>query len=140
MSFFSQRTICYLIDQFNYWLLIVYIKTPSTLKRQLFDNSDSEERAPRVYKRPWIDESDDEEQDLDEYEGEFNEYVPLPPAPPPPPPQKESNRPSDLDKGIRSLTHLVCIPKTASQRIVNFTSEFPGRGDLKPKKKSIQAV
>ncbi len=137
MSFSSQRTVCYLIDQFNYWLLIVYIKTSVGLKRQLFDDSDSEERAPRVYKRLRIDVSDDEEQDLDKYEGEVDGYVPLPTAPPPPPPHKESNRLLDLDEGTRSLIHLVCIPKTASQRIANFASEFPGRGDLKPKKKNL---
>ncbi len=135
MSFSSQRTVCYLIDQFNYCLLIVCIKTSAELKRQLFDDSDSEKRAPRVYKRLRIDESDDEEQDLDEYEGEVDEYVPLPPVFLPPPPQKESNRSSDLDERTKSLTHLVCIPKTASQRITNFASEFPGRGDSKPKKK-----
>ncbi len=61
MSFSIQRTVCYLIDQLNYWLLIVCIKTLSGLKRQLFDDSDSEERAPRVYKRLRIDKSNDEE-------------------------------------------------------------------------------
>ncbi len=91
--------------------------------------------APSVYKRPRIDESNNEEQDLDEYEGEFDRYVPLPPAPLFPLPQKELNRSSDLDEGTMSLTHLVCIPKTASQKIANFASEFPDRGGLKPKKK-----
>ncbi len=72
---------------------------------------------------------------MDEYEGEVDGYVPFPPAPPPVPPQKELNRPSDLDEETRSLIHLVWLPKTASQRIVNFASEFPGKGGSKPKKK-----
>ncbi len=114
MSFSSQKNVCYLIDPFNYWLLIVCLKISALLKRQLFDNSDSEERASRVYKRPRIDESDDEVQDLDNYEGKIDRYIPLPPDPPSPPPQKESNRLSDLDEGIKSLTHLICISKTAS--------------------------
>ncbi len=46
-----------------------------------------------------------------------------------------SNSPSDLDKGTKSLTHIVYIPKTTSQRIANFVSEFSGRKDSKPKKK-----
>ena len=110
------------------------------LKCQLFDDSDSDKKVPRLYKHLRIDESDNKEQDLDKYEGKVDGYVYLPPILAPTPPQKESNRPSDLDEGTRSLTHLVCIPKTASQRIVNFTSESLGRGGLKPKKKSIQAA
>ncbi len=78
MNFFGQRTVCYLIDQINYLLLIMDIKTPARLKRQLFDNSDSKERTPRVYKCSWIDESDNEEQDLDNYEGKVNGYVLFP--------------------------------------------------------------
>ncbi len=105
------------------------------LKRQLFDDNDSEEKVPKVYKCLRIDESENEKQDLNKYEGEVDRYVPLPPTLLLPPPQKESNRPSDLDKGTRSLTHLICIPKIASQGIANFTSEFPGRKGSKPKKK-----
>ncbi len=137
MSFFSQRSVCYLIDQFNYWLIIVCIKMLAGLKRQLFDNSNNEKRAPRVYKRSRIDKSNDKKQDLDKYESEIDGYVPLPPALPAPPPQKESKRPSDLDKGTRSLTQLIYILITASQRIANFASEFPGRRDSKLKKKNL---
>ena len=42
MSFSSQKTLCYLIDQFNNWLLIVYIKILIVLKCQQFDNNKSE--------------------------------------------------------------------------------------------------
>ncbi len=59
MSFSSLRTVCYLINQFNYWLLIVCIKTSARLKHMVFDDSDNEESLSRVYKRSQIDESDD---------------------------------------------------------------------------------
>lgn len=106
------------------------------LKRHLFDDNDSEKRAPRVYKLPQIDKSDIKKQDLDKYEGKVNGYVSFLPVPPPLP-QKELNYLSDLDKRTKSLTHLVCIPKSASLRTANFASKFSGRGCLKPKKKSI---
>lgn len=51
----------YLIDQYSYWLLILYIKMPRMLKYQLFDDGDSEEKVPRVYKRLQIEESDNKE-------------------------------------------------------------------------------
>ncbi len=54
-------------------------------KHKRFDNSDSKERATRVYTHLQIDESDDEEQDLDEYEGDVDGYVSHPPAPLTPP-------------------------------------------------------
>ncbi len=57
----------------------------------------------------------EEGQSLDEYEGEGDEedvgYVALPFVALPPPPRKESNRPTDMGDGTRSLNHLVCIPK-----------------------------
>ncbi len=136
MSFSSQRIVCYLIDQFNNWLLILYIKTSIMFKRQLFDNSNNEKRTLRVYKCPQIKKGDNEKQDLDKYEGEVNRYIPFLPVPPPPPQQK-SNRLSNLDDRTRSLTHLICIPKTTSQRITNFALEFLGKKGLKPKKKNL---
>lgn len=118
-------------------MLIVYIKTLAILKCQRFDDSDSKERASRVYKCQRIDESDNEKQGLDEYESEINGYIFLPPACPLSLPQKKSNRLSDLDKRTRSLIHLICISKTANQRIANFASKFPGRKGLKSKKNFI---
>lgn len=108
------------------------------LKRQLCDNSNSERKAPRVYKRLPIDENDNEEQNLVKYESKINGYVFFPPTAPSLLPPKELNRQSNLNKGIRSLTHLVCISKTASQRITNFASVFLDRGVLKPKKNSYK--
>ncbi len=86
------------------------------LKRQRFEDSESEEKESRVSKRQRLGVHDNEEgQSLDEYEsegeGEDVGYVPLPFVAPPPPPRKESNRPTDMDEEIRSLNHLVCIPK-----------------------------
>ncbi len=118
MSFSSQRAVRYLVDQFQYSLLIGCIKTAAMLKRQRFKDSESEEREPRVSKRQCLGVHDDEEgQSLDEYEeegegeGEDVRYVPLPFVAPPPPPRKESNRLTDMGEGIKSLNHLVCIPK-----------------------------
>lgn len=60
-----------------------------------------------------------EEESLDAFEDEGKrediEYVPLIfIAPPPPLSQKESNRPTDIGKGIESLNYLICIPKNGS--------------------------
>lgn len=54
-----------------------------------------------------------EGQNLDEDEGDSDgdRYIPLPPTTLLLPLQKESNRPSDLGKGTKSLTHLIYIPK-----------------------------
>lgn len=83
------------------------------LKRQQFEDDESDETASRVEKSQRLDERDDEEgQGLDKYEGEGegDRYVSLPFITPLPP-QKKSNRPSDLGKGTRSLNHLLCIQK-----------------------------
>ncbi len=85
------------------------------LKRQRFEDSKSEETEPRVSKRQRIGMHDDEEgQSLDQYKGEGERedirYVPLPFVTLPPP-QKESNCPTDMGEGIKSLNHLVYIPK-----------------------------
>ncbi len=116
MSFSSQRVVRYLVDQFQYSLLIRCIKTAAVLKRQQFEDSESEEREPRISKCQRLGVHDDEEgQSLDEYEGEGEGedvgYVPLPFVTPPSPPRKESNRLTDMGERTRSLNHLVCIPK-----------------------------
>lgn len=100
-------------------------------KYQQFDDSNSKEKRPRVYKCLQIDQSDNKKQDLDKDEGKVDRYVCFPPAPPLFPPQKESNYLSDLNRGIKSLIYFVCLPKTASQRVANFASEFPNKKDLK---------
>ncbi len=68
---------------------------------------------PRVSKRQCVGVYDDEEGlSLDKYEGEGEDvgYVPLPFVALPPP-RKESNRPTDMGKGTRSLNYLVYILK-----------------------------
>ena len=112
MSFSSQRAIYYVIDQFNVYLLIVYIKVPAVHKRQRFDDSESKTIAPR--KRQQFNKYDNEEgQALDENESEFegDKYVFFPPLAFLLLPQKESNRPSNSGKRTKRLTHLVCISK-----------------------------
>lgn len=58
MSFIGQKAIHYFIDQFNNWLLIVYIKTSLVLKRLLFDNSEIKEMALVVFKYQRFDKYD----------------------------------------------------------------------------------
>ncbi len=71
MGFCSQRAVRYLIDQFQYCLLIGCIKTAAVLKRQRFEDSESDETEPRVSKRQRVDVYDNEEgQGLDKYESE----------------------------------------------------------------------
>ncbi len=91
MSFSSQKAVRYLVDQFQYSLLIGCIKTAAVLKRQQFEDSESEEREPKVSKRQRLGVYNDEErQSLDEYEGEGEGedvgYVLLPFVAPPSPP------------------------------------------------------
>ena len=140
MSFSSQRDVRYLVDQFHYWLLIRCMKTPALLKRQRFEESGSDETEPKRLKRQRLDERDDEEgNSLDEDEGEIEgaRYVLFPFVLLLLLPQKVSNCPSDLGEKIRSLNHLVCIPKISYLRSANFALEFPGRGGSKAQKKNL---
>ena len=140
MSFSSQRDLCYLVNQFHYWLLIRCMKTPALLKCQRFEESESDETEPKGSKRQCLDERDDEKgNSLDEDEAEIEgaRYVPSPFVPLPPLPQKVSNRLSDLGEGTRSLNHLICIPKICYSRSANFALEFPGRGGSKAQKKNL---
>ena len=137
MSFFSQRDVHYLVDQFYYWLLIRYMKMLAMLQRQRFENNRSDETEPRVWKRQRLDERDNEEKNgLDEDEGEIEgaKYVSSPFIPLLLP-QKMSNRPSNLGKGTKSLNHLIYVPKICYSRSANFALEFPGRGGSKAQKK-----
>ena len=61
-------------------------------------------KAPRGQKRPRFDESENEEsQGFIDHEND--EYIPFLAAFP----RRESNRPSNLGEGTKSLTHLVSI-------------------------------
>ncbi len=86
------------------------------LEREQFENSVSKKTKPRVSKCQCMGMHDDEKgQSLDKYDGKGEgkdiRYVPFPFIAPLSLPQKESNRPTDISKGIRSLNHLVYIPK-----------------------------
>ena len=71
MSLSSQKAIYYLVDQFNYYLLIRCIKTSAVLKRQQLKDSESDKTESSVSKCQWLDMHDNEEwQSLDEYESE----------------------------------------------------------------------
>ena len=67
MSFSSQQAIRCLGHQFQYCLLIGYIKI-AALKRQQFEDSESDATEPKASKRPRVDANDNEEgQSSDEY-------------------------------------------------------------------------
>ncbi len=114
MSFSIQRAECYLVDLAIPVLDANWIyKMPIVLKRQRFEDSKSDETEPRGSKRQPLDSRDDEEgEGLDKFEGEGEwediEYVPFSCVASL---WKESNRPTDMGEGTRSLNHLVCIPK-----------------------------
>lgn len=61
MSFASERAVRCLGDQFQYCWLTGCIKTPAVLKRQRFEDSESDATEPRASKRPRVDEHDNEE-------------------------------------------------------------------------------
>lgn len=62
MSFFDKRAIYYLIDQFHYFLLIKYIKTPAMLKHQQFKDSESNKIGSSILKCQQLDLHDNEEE------------------------------------------------------------------------------
>ena len=102
MNFSNQKAVYYLVDQFQYFLLIGYIKTATVLKRQQFKNSESEKKELRISKRQLVHMTDNEKgQSLDKYEdedeGEDVRYVSLPFVTLASP-RKESNRPTDMGK------------------------------------------
>lgn len=75
MSFFSQRAVCCFGDQFQYYLLIEYIKTPMALKRQWFKDSESNATEPKASKCPCVDVYDNKkEQNLEEYKDKDDRY------------------------------------------------------------------
>lgn len=91
MNFFCQKVVCFLINYFRNWLLIVIYK--STTKRR--------------YKHQQIDKSEKKKNDeFDEYESN-DRYISLPPLFP----QTEANRHSYLNEEPRSLTYLISIIK-----------------------------
>ena len=114
MSFSSKRVVCYLVNQFYYYLLIGYMKTSAVLKRQGFEDSENDETKSSISKRQRLDVYYNEEgQGLDKYEskGKDKRYVLFSFIAPSPLFKKKSNRPTNPGKGIRSLNHLVCILK-----------------------------
>ena len=137
MSFLNQRDVRYLVNQFYYWLLIRFIKTPAMLKHPQFEDSGSDEIELRGSKCQRLHEHNKEEANgLDENEGEIKSarYI-SPPFIPLSLLQKVLNHLSDLDKGTKSLNYFVCIPKICYSRSPNFALEFPSRGDWKAQKK-----
>ena len=99
--------------QFGYWLLIGYMKTLAVLKRQQFKNSESDKAKPRDSKYQWFYIYDNKmKKGLDEFQskdkGKNIQYILFPFIAFL---QKESNRLTDIDKRIKSLNPLICIPK-----------------------------
>lgn len=88
---------------------------------------------PKVSKYLFIDMHDNKEgQDLEKYQDKDSRYVFLLLYP-----QNESNGPTDLGEGTRSLNHLLCISKLPHQIIANFVLEFLGGGGLKAQKNNL---
>lgn len=76
MSFFSQRVVRYLINQFQYYLLFGYIKTAAVFKCQWFKYSKSEKTKPKVSKRQHICENGNKKgQSLDKYKYESEKNI-----------------------------------------------------------------
>lgn len=92
MSFVGECAVRYLGNQFQYCLVIGCIKTPTVLKRQQFEDSESDITEQKLSKLLCVDEHDNSErQSSDKYQGKGGRYVLLPSCP-----QKESNRLTDL--------------------------------------------
>ena len=86
---------------------------PAMLKRQQFDDNESNETEPRDSKCQQLNvHNDKEEKSLDKFEdegkGEDIKYIPLLFVVFP---QKESNCLTNINKRTKSLNHLVYIPK-----------------------------
>ena len=108
MNFPSQRAVYYLVDSAIPVLVANWLyKTPMVLKRQQFKDSRNDKIELKGSKYQQLDLHDNkEEESLNEFEneGEIESigYVLLPFVALS---QKESNRPIDMGKGIRSLNH-----------------------------------
>lgn len=61
MSFFIKRAIYYLIDQFYYYLLIKYIKTPAVFKHQQFEDNKNNKIESNLSKCQQFDINDNKE-------------------------------------------------------------------------------
>ena len=113
------------------------MKTSAILKRQQFGDSGSDKIEPRGSKRQRLDEYDNKKWNGlggDEGEIESSRYIPPPFVPLLPLAQKVSNRLSDLGEWIKSLKHIVYIPKICYSRSANFALEFLGKGSSKAQK------
>lgn len=88
MSFPGKCTVRCLGNQFQYCLLIRYIKIPIMLKRQQFKDSKNNAINSKVSKRPYVDKNDNEkEQNSNKYQNKDDRYVLFLSHP-----EKESNR------------------------------------------------
>lgn len=112
MSFCNEKSLCYLVNQFYYFLPIKYIKMQVMLKRQRFKDSESDKMESSILKYQRLDiYNKKERQGLDKYEDEdedkkyiFLSFIALFLYF-----QRESNHLTDLNEGIRSLNDLVCL-------------------------------
>lgn len=112
--------------------------TPAMLKDLQLENSRSEKTELRELKRQYLDKNDNKEKnslDEDEAKIEYARYVVFPFIFLSLLPQKVSNHLSDWGKKIKSINHLVFIPKICYLRSANFALEFPGKGSSKAQKK-----
>lgn len=116
----------------------MYIKRPTILKYQKFDDSKRKTIPLIVYKCQQFDKYDNEKkQSLDKYKdnSDNEEYVSLFPITLFFLPENKSNHLSNLDERVKSLTYLIYIPKTTNQRNINFALEFSNKKNSKLKKK-----
>lgn len=133
MSFSSERVIYCLDDQFQYCLLIGYIKTIAVVKRQQFERSESHVTEPKSSKRPFMNTHNNEErQDSEDHQDKSGRYISLLPYP-----QKELNSLTDLGKRIKSPNHLIYISKLPNQIIANFVFKFSSRKGSKASKNNL---
>lgn len=82
---------------------------PAMLKCQLLNDNNSKKRVSKIYKRLRIYENDNKKQDLNEYKGRVDRYIPFLSILPFFSFQKESNLLSNLEEETKSLMHFVCI-------------------------------
>lgn len=90
------------------------IKILVILKYRRFNDNEGEKLGPIVYKYQRFDKYDHDKGqrlDKDKNDGDNDRYIFFPFTTLFFPPQKKLNHLLDLNKRIRSLTYLICIPK-----------------------------
>lgn len=78
MNFSSKGVVYYLINQFNYYLLIIYIKKPVVLKCQQFEKNENNKTKSNKLKYQQLDMHNNKEgQSLNKYKdkGENKRYI-----------------------------------------------------------------